>query len=138
MIESGELKIDVAFLGASTSDIFGNANGQSGKTRCGSLGYAKVDAAHAAHTILLTEEITGFPNIPNSLSQDHVNSVVLIDEIGDSSKISQGAVRMTKNPQELLIAKRTAEVIEHSGFFKNGFFFPDRLWRVITCCCSFF
>ncbi|UYM14402.1 citrate lyase subunit alpha [Endozoicomonas euniceicola] len=123
MIESGELTIDVAFLGASTSDIFGNANGQSGKTRCGSLGYAKVDSAHATHTILLTEQITGFPNIPNSIPQDHVNSIVVLDEIGDSSKISQGAVRMTKNPQELLIARQTAQVIEHSGFFKDGFSF---------------
>lgn len=123
MVESGELKIDVAFLSASTADIFGNANAMKGKTRCGSLGYAKVDAQHAAHTIILTEELVGFPNIPNSISQDQVNSVVVLDEIGDASKLGQGAVRMTKNPQELLIARHAADVIEYSGFFNEGFSF---------------
>src|SRR5208282_6707263 len=29
--------------------------------------------------------------------------------------------RVTKNPRELLIARRAADVIEHSGYFKDGF-----------------
>jgi citrate lyase subunit alpha/citrate CoA-transferase len=44
LIQSGELSIDVAFLGVPCCDEFGNANGFSGKSRCGSLGYARVDA----------------------------------------------------------------------------------------------
>src|SRR5271165_2844415 len=38
LIQSGELKIDVAFLGVSCCDEFGNANGSHGKLSCGSLG----------------------------------------------------------------------------------------------------
>ena len=38
LIQSGELNIDVAFLGVPCSDECGNANGFSGKSRCGSLG----------------------------------------------------------------------------------------------------
>lgn len=37
LIQSGELSIDVAFLGVPCCDEFGNANGFSGKSRCGSL-----------------------------------------------------------------------------------------------------
>ncbi|GAB7208306.1 hypothetical protein OS31_48940 [Dickeya oryzae] len=47
LLQSGELTIDVAFLGVPSSDEFGNANGTSGKSRCGSLGYAMVDAHYA-------------------------------------------------------------------------------------------
>ena len=44
-----------------------------------------------------------------------------MDEIGDPSLIGVGAARVTKNPRELLIARRAADVIEHSGYFKDGF-----------------
>ena len=57
LIQSGELKIDVAFLGVSCCDEFGNANGSHGKLSCGSLGYAKVDAEYARSVVLLTPEI---------------------------------------------------------------------------------
>lgn len=43
-IEKGDIVIDVAFLGASSSDEYGNANGSHGPAACSSLGYAKVDA----------------------------------------------------------------------------------------------
>src|SRR5208337_1681088 len=62
LIQSGELKIDVAFLGVSCCDEFGNANGTHGKLSCGSLGYAKVDAQFAGKVVLLTPEIVPFPN----------------------------------------------------------------------------
>ena len=51
-IETGELKIDVAFLGAPSCDAVGNANGYSRENddngiMCGAMGYAKCDAAYA-------------------------------------------------------------------------------------------
>jgi citrate lyase subunit alpha/citrate CoA-transferase len=121
LIQSGELKLDVAFLGVSACDAFGNANGVSGRSRCGSLGYALVDAQFARNVILLTEEIVQFPNTPVSISQDQVDWIVQVDEVGDPSKISVGAARVTKNPRELLIARLAADVIEHSGYFEQGF-----------------
>jgi citrate lyase subunit alpha / citrate CoA-transferase len=121
LIQSGELKIDVAFLGVSTADCFGNANGVTGKSRCGALGYAMVDAQHAGKVVLLTEELVPFPNSPVSISHDQVDFVVKVDQVGDPSKISVGAARVTSNPRELMIARYAAEVMVHSGYFKQGF-----------------
>ena len=46
---------------------------------------------------------------------------VKVEQIGDPTKISVGAARMTSNPRELLIARLAAEVMEHSGLFEDGF-----------------
>jgi citrate lyase subunit alpha/citrate CoA-transferase len=121
LLQSGELKIDVAFLGVSCCDEFGNANGSHGKLGCGSLGYAKVDAQYARKVVLLTPEIAPFPNYPASISQDRVDLIVQMDDIGDPTLIGVGAARVTRNPRELLIARQAADVIEQSGYFKNGF-----------------
>lgn len=121
LVQSGELHIDVAFLGVPCTDPFGNANGFSGKSRCGSLGYAKVDAQYADHVILLAEEFVPYPNYPASIAQDTVDQIVQVDQVGDPAKIGGGATRMTTNPRELLIAKNAADMIEHSGYFKDGF-----------------
>jgi citrate lyase subunit alpha/citrate CoA-transferase len=121
LIQTGEIKIDVAFLGVSACDEFGNANGVNGKSRCGALGYAKVDAFFARNVILLTEEFLPFPNTPVSISQDQVDYIVKVQQVGDPSKISVGAARATSDPRELLIARYAADVIEHSGYFVDGF-----------------
>ncbi|MBE3681764.1 citrate lyase subunit alpha [Vibrio parahaemolyticus] len=121
LIKSGELNIDVAFIGVPCCDEFGNANGMNGKSRCGSLGYAKIDAQHARKVVMLTESIVGYPNHPASITQDLVDAVVEVEEVGDASKIGGGETRLTSNPRELLIAKRAADVIINSGYFKQDF-----------------
>ncbi|WP_456297414.1 citrate lyase subunit alpha [Vibrio sp. AK197] len=121
LIQSGELKIDVAFIGVPCCDEFGNANGINGQSRCGSLGYAKVDAQHAKHVVMLTESLVAYPNHPASITQDYVDAVVEVSEVGDPAKIGGGETRLTSNPRELLIAKRAADVIIHSPYFKQGF-----------------
>lgn len=121
LVESGELKIDVAFLGVPTCDEFGNANGYTGDACCGSLGYAKVDAAAARSVVLLTEAIVAYPHHPASLAQDQVDLIVQLERVGDADKIGADATRMTSNPRELLIARRAAEVIVDSGYFTEGF-----------------
>lgn len=121
LIKSGELNIDMAFIGVPCCDEFGNANGMNGKSRCGSLGYAKIDAQHARKVVMLTESIVGYPNHPASITQDLVDAVVEVEEVGDASKIGGGETRLTSNPRELLIAKRAADVIINSGYFKQDF-----------------
>ncbi|OOR99286.1 citrate lyase subunit alpha [Haemophilus paracuniculus] len=121
LVKSGELKIDVAFLGVPACDEFGNANGYSGKSKCGSLGYAKVDAEFADKVVLLTEELVAYPHHPASIPQDQVDLIVQVEAVGDPKKIGGGATRMTTNPRELLIARKAAEVIFASGYFKEGF-----------------
>ncbi|MDS0526495.1 citrate lyase subunit alpha [Clostridium sp. SHJSY1] len=120
-IESGELKIDVAFLGAPSCDEYGNASGFSGKSFCGPLGYAKIDAEYAEKVVLITDYLVPYPNVPASIEQTNVDYVVTVDEIGDPKGIVSGATRYTKNPRELLIAKYAAAAIEASGYFVPGF-----------------
>ncbi|WP_411197985.1 citrate lyase subunit alpha [Vibrio sp. EA2] len=121
LVQSGELNIDVAFIGVPCCDEFGNANGIHGQSRCGSLGYAKVDAQHAKHVVMLTESLAPYPNHPASITQDYVDAVVQVAEVGDPAKIGGGETRLTSNPRELLIAKRAADVIINSPYFKQGF-----------------
>ncbi|YCO01812.1 citrate lyase subunit alpha [Vibrio sp. VNB-15] len=121
LVQTGELSIDVAFLGTPSADRFGNANAMVGKSRCGSLGYAMVDAEYAKHVVVLTEELVDYPHSPASIAQDQVDSIVVVEHVGDPSKIGGGATRMTTNPRELLIARKAADVIEHSGYFEDGF-----------------
>jgi citrate lyase subunit alpha/citrate CoA-transferase len=121
LLQTEELKIDVAFLGVACCDEFGNANGSHGQLSCGSLGYAKVDAQYARQVVLLTQELGDFPNHPVSISQDRVDWIVQLDQVGDPALISVGAARVTRDPRELLIARHAADVIEHSGYFNDGF-----------------
>ncbi len=124
-IAEDELHIDVAFLGASSCDPFGNANGYSRegeeKSMCGSLGYARVDAQYADNVIVLTDNIVGYPNMPFGISQRLVDYIVRVDDVGDAAKIMTGATRFSKNPHDLMIAETTADIIVHSGYFYDGF-----------------
>ncbi|MCM1319067.1 MAG: citrate lyase subunit alpha [Muribaculaceae bacterium] len=124
-IANGDLHIDVAFLGASSSDPLGNACGYSrsenAKSICGSLGYALPDAQYADKVVILTDDLVAYPNTPNSISEHNVDYVVKVDSVGDSSKIASGAIRDTKNPRDILLAQQAAKVIVNSGYFEDGF-----------------
>lgn len=124
-IANGEIKIDVAFLGASASDELGNACGvprsENAKSICGSLGYALPDARYASHVVVLTDDLVPYPNLPSGIRAADVESVVVVDSVGDSSKISAGAIRDSKNPRDILLAKSAAKVVINSGLFQDGF-----------------
>lgn len=122
-IASGDVKIDVAFLGAPSSDPYGNVNGTVGKATCGSLGYAMIDAKYADQVVIITDYLVDYPNTPISIPQTDVDYVVVVDEIGDPNGIAKGATRFTKNPKELLIAEYASKVITQSPYFKEGFSF---------------
>ncbi|MBQ0161380.1 MAG: citrate lyase subunit alpha [Bacteroidales bacterium] len=124
-IATGELHIDVAFIGASSCDPMGNACGfsrsENAKSICGSLGYALPDAQYADKVVILTDDLVAYPNTPNSISERNVDFVVEVESVGDSSKIASGAIRDTKNPRDILLAQTAAKVIVNSGYFKEGF-----------------
>ncbi|RFE00849.1 citrate lyase subunit alpha [Streptococcus parauberis] len=122
-IAAGDVHIDVAFLGAPSSDAYGNANGTKGKATCGSLGYAMIDAKYADQVVIITDTLMPYPNTPISIPQTDVDYVVVVDEIGDPDGIAKGATRFTKNPKELLIAQYASEVITNSPYYKEGFSF---------------
>lgn len=124
-IMNGDIHIDVAFLGVSSSDPLGNSCGYSrsenAKSICGSLGYALPDAHYADKVVILTDDLVDYPNTPCSISEHDVDYVVVVDSVGDSSKISAGAIRDSKSPRDILIAQTAAKVIENSGYFRDGF-----------------
>ena len=124
-ITKNEIHIDVAFLGASSADPLGNANGYSRsdnpKSICGSLGYAMVDAEYADKVVILTDDLVPYPNTPAAISERYVDYVVVVDSVGDPSKISSGAIRDTKNPRDILLAQTAAKVVINSGYFEDGF-----------------
>lgn len=122
-IESGEEKIDVAFIAVAHSDINGNANGFEGVSPCGSLGYSMVDMKHADKVVVVSDLITDEITIPFSVPSYNVDYVVKVEKIGIKEKIMSGATRLTTNPKELLIAKRTADIIEALDILKENFNF---------------
>lgn len=122
-IAAGDIHIDIAFLGAPSSDAYGNANGTKGKATCGSLGYAMIDAKYADQVVIITDTLMPYPNTPISIPQTDVDYVVVVDAIGDPEGIAKGATRFTKNPKELLIAEYASKVITNSPYYKEGFSF---------------
>ena len=122
-VEAGEVHIDIAFLAASTSDNYGNAKGVGGKNNCGSMGFATHDARYADHVVIITDTLVDFPNLPSSISSVDVDCVVVVDNIGDATKIATKEARMTENPRELMMAEKVANIIAATPYFKDGFSF---------------
>jgi len=122
-IETGELHIDVAFLAAPACDHFGNISGANGPSACGSLGYAKVDAAYADHVVAVTDNLVEQPLDYVSIPQTQVDFITVMDCIGDPNGIATGSIRVSKKPAELIIAKNAADVITASPYFKNNMVF---------------
>ncbi len=122
-VHTGRIKIDLAILAASASDIEGNATGSHGPSAFGSMGYAAIDSWYAKQVIVVTDNVVDYPCVPQSLTQNYIDFVVKVDSIGDPSKIAGGTTRITKAPMDLQIARLAAQVIEHSGELKDGFSF---------------
>jgi citrate lyase subunit alpha/citrate CoA-transferase len=122
-IEMGELHIDVAFIGAPTSDEYGNARGKGGKSDCGVLSYAMADARYADKVVVITDTLVPFPNFPPSIEAVDVDYVVVVDQIGNPGKIASQAVRLTQDPRELMMAESCAKVMAAMPYFKDGFSF---------------
>lgn len=89
-IVTGETQIDIAFIGAPTCDEYGNCRGIGGKSNCGVLSYAMVDARHADRVVAITDCLVPFPNFPAHISMTQVDYVVQVDAIGDPEKIATG------------------------------------------------
>ena len=122
-IEAGDLHIDVAFIGAPTADVYGNINGVQGRSACGTLGYAMVDALCADRVVAITDHLVSYPACPIDIGQDQVDFVVPVDSIGDPNGIVSGTTRATTDPVGLEVAQSAARLIEASGLLVDGFSF---------------
>ncbi len=119
-IESGDLKIDYAFLACPTVDKQGNGSGAIGKSACGTLGYAISDLEYAQKVILVTD------NLVDELDEfqfdgKFVDAVIVLDSIGDANGIVSGTTQITKDPIGLKIAKDCANLLDYLGAIKPGF-----------------
>ena len=120
-IESGKLKIDVAFIASPAMDDSGNISGRQGKAACGSLGYAIADAHYATMVVAITDTIEPLNAI--DIPKECVDVMIQVDSIGDPKGIVSGTTRITKDPVGLAIAKRTIELMEAAGYIKDGLSF---------------
>ncbi len=122
-IQDGEVHIDIAVIAAPTADAFGNANGVTGPSACGLLGFALADSIYADHVIVVTDNPVPFPCIPWQIQGNNVDQVVVMDSVGDPEKIVSGTTMITKSPDRLLISELTAQFVRDSGIMKDGFSF---------------
>jgi len=124
-IQDGEVKIDIAVIGAPTADPFGNANGLQGNSACGLLGFAQADAMYADRVIVATDNLVPFPCIPWQLQGNYVDYVVEVEKLGDPSQIVSGTTQITRSPDRLLLAELTARFCDAAGIVRDGFSFQS-------------
>ena len=120
-IESGEVHIDIAFIGAPTCDEYGNMRANGGKSDCGVLSYAMVDAQYADKVVAVTDCLVPSPNLPASISQVDVDYVVVVDEIGNPAKIATGAAKPTTDVRKIMMADYCTQFVINTPYFKDGF-----------------
>jgi citrate lyase subunit alpha/citrate CoA-transferase len=120
-IETGEVRIDIAFIGAPTCDDYGNCRGIGGKSDCGVLSYSMVDADYADKVVAITDCLVPFPNFPAHISMTKVDYVVVVDEIGNPEKIATGAAKPTTDMRKLMMADYCTQFVVNTPYFKEGF-----------------
>lgn len=124
-IQDGEVKIDIAIIGAACADSFGNANGLYGPSASGLLGFALADSQYADKVIVVTDNMVSFPCIPWQIQGNYVDYTVQIDQVGIPEKIVSGTTQITKSPDRLLLAEMTAQLCWEAGIIRDGFSFQS-------------
>jgi citrate lyase subunit alpha/citrate CoA-transferase len=124
-VQDGEVNIDIAVIGAPAADPFGNANGLSGGTACGLLGFALADSQYADRVIVATDNLVEFPCIPWQIQGNYVDYVVEVEKLGDPSLIVSGTTQITRSPDRLLLAELTARFCQDAGIIRDGFTFQS-------------
>ena len=104
-------RADVAFIAASASDNMGNCSGRFGKSAFGSMGYAFADAMNARKVVVVTDDLRDYPLYDFSISENYVDYVVCIPNIGDPDQISSGTTKMTKDPIAHCIAHDVVQLL---------------------------
>jgi len=122
-VQDGDVHIDIAVIAAPTADPFGNANGLTGPSACGLLGFALADSQYADKVIVVTDNLVPFPCHPWQIQGNNVDHVVVMDKIGEPEKIVSGTTQLTKSPDRLLIAEMTARFVRDTGIMRDGFSF---------------
>ncbi len=136
-IEDGSISIDVSFVAASCCDKLGNMNGKYGKSAFGAIGYPMVDVKYAKKTIAITDNLVPIMDKDISIPKDYIDSVVVVESIGNPQLIATGATRISRNPMDLLIAKKAANVLIASGYIKENYSFQAGSGVISLSVCKF-
>jgi citrate lyase subunit alpha/citrate CoA-transferase len=124
-VQDGEVKIDIAVIGAACADPFGNANGLYGDSATGLLGFALADSQYADKVIVVTDNMVTFPCVPWQIQGNYVDYTVEVNKLGDPEKIISGTTMITKSPDRLLLAEMTAKFCDETGIIHDGFSFQS-------------
>ena len=124
-VQDGDVKIDIAIIGAACADSFGNANGLYGPSATGLLGFALADSQFAEKVIVVTDNMVPFPCIPWQIQGNYVDFTVELDKLGEPEKIISGTTQITKSPDRLYMAELTAKFCDAAGIIKDGFSFQS-------------
>ncbi len=122
-VRSGELKIDIAVIAASTADNRGNCTGLIGNSAFGPICYSQADARKADNVIVVTDNLVERPSPLQEITEKHVDHVVEVEKIGDPKNIVSGSLKLTKNPMKLQIGKECINLIEAADLIKDGLIF---------------
>ena len=122
-LQDGDVHLDLAVIAASAADAFGNCSGATGPNAFGSLGFALGDSQYADQVIAVTDNLVEFPCIPWQIHGNAVDQVVVVDQVGDASRIVSGTTEITRDPEKLLIAEHAARFVRDAGIMRPGFSF---------------
>jgi citrate lyase subunit alpha/citrate CoA-transferase len=124
-VKKGELHPNIAIIAASTSDECGNCTGVLGDSAFGPISYSQVDAMHADHVIVVTDNIVYYPCKLQEVQERNVDCVAQVDHIGDPKNIMSGTTKITEDPMKLQIAHDCVELMDAAGFIKDGMVFQS-------------
>ncbi|MFA8449567.1 MAG: citrate lyase subunit alpha [Bacteroidales bacterium] len=127
-LQTGEIKVKVAFGPVPMADIHGNASGCLGDSKhwCGPLGLFLADAEYADYVCLLTGDVSDRLLIPASISMELVDFVVPVDCPGLAEGIGSGTLNIEKarsNPFNAKIAENVTKVMHAAEVIQDGFNF---------------
>jgi len=124
-VKTGELHPNIAIIAASTSDECGNCTGVLGNSAFGPISYSQVDAVHADHVIVVTDNIVDYPCKLQEVQERNVDCVAQVDHIGDPKNIMSGTTKITEDPMKLQIAHDCVELMDAAGLIKDGMVFQS-------------
>jgi citrate lyase subunit alpha / citrate CoA-transferase len=124
-VKTGELHVDIAVIAASAADERGNCTGMIDKSAFGPISYSQVDAMHADHVIIVTDNVVEYPCKPQEITERYVDYVAQVDQIGDPKQIVSGSLKITDDMEKLNIARQCVDLMDAAGLIKDGMVFQS-------------
>lgn len=127
-LQTGEVRVKVAFGPVPMADRYGNANGMMGKPEehCGPLGLFAADAEYADYVCLLAGTVSDSLIFPAAISMELVDFVVPVPSAGQNSGIGSGTLDIAKakaNPFNAKIAANVIGAMKAAGVIRDNFGF---------------